>query len=91
MKRITRMYALLGEMIKSAERADKERILQLNKVYDILSRRVYSWPRPTELDLAYENCRQSSLFSVTMPELRGEFLKDAGEGYAKISRPSEEE
>lgn len=83
------MYTLLGEMIESAEKGERERVLQLNKVYDILSRRAYSWP-PTGLDLAYENCRQSGLFSVTMPELRDEFLEDARERYARIPKPSEE-
>ncbi len=90
MKRITRMRTLLGEMIESAEKGERERVLQLNRVYDILSQRVYLWPNPAELDLAYENCRQSSLFSVTMPELRGEFLKDARERYARIPKPSED-
>lgn len=93
------MYRLLGEMIKSAEDKDRERVLRLDRYYETLCTKVYSGGRPdlvggatshfTESDLAYENCRLAAVFSVTAPaESREDFLEDARKRYRGIPKPS---
>lgn len=93
------MYALLGEMIESAEKGDKERAIQLSRVYDILNRKgLFSQPpgdyspswTPDEVDSLYDQCRQAAVMSVKSLEFCNALVADARERYARIPKPTED-
>lgn len=87
MSKIKQMYHLLEEMVESAAKGDKEKVLELNISYETLVPKVYHDPR-TPLDLEYENCRQSCVVSVTMfKDQHNKFVADAKERFSKISKP----
>ena len=91
MKRITRMYNILGEMIEASRENNPERVSLLNRVFDLLALRTWSFP-PTETDLAYDNCRQSIVMSVHK-DLKGYssgLLEDAIERYSALTDPREQ-
>jgi len=81
------MHGLLWEMIESAERNDRERMLQLNGMYEILALKAFSEPR-TKLDYEYDNCRQSCVLSVTMlKKQHDESVSDAKSRFSRIPKP----
>jgi len=86
MTQIKEMYNLLERMVESAIRSDKEEVLELNTSYEALVPKVYHDPI-TALELDYDNCRQSCVMSVTMPNMREKFVSDAKERFSKIPKP----
>ena len=87
MTAIKKMYQVLEQMIESADREDKERVLTLNKLYEGLIPRVYHKPL-TPLDLEYDNCRQSCVMSLQMRNMRERLLSDAKERFSRIPKPN---
>lgn len=88
---VAQMYTLLGMMVENAEKGNKERVLELNKVCNLLARiGGYPWPR-TNLDLAYDNVMESCVFYVderdAYKELHERFLADARKGYDNLPEP----
>lgn len=76
MTAIQDMYKILEDMVECAEKGQPEKVAELNKSFDALVPKVYRDPR-TELELMYENCRQSCVLD----------LKDAKERFSKIPKP----
>jgi len=83
---IRRMYHILEEMIDSAIKGDQERIRELNASYEALVPKVHHKSRKP-LELEYDNCRQSCVMSVSMPNMRERFISDAKERFSKIPKP----
>lgn len=80
------MYAILEDMVECAEHDQSGRVLELNGLFEKLVPQVYHDPI-TELDLNYDNCRQSCVMASKMPDMREQFLKDAKERFSTIPKP----
>ncbi len=88
MSAIKEMYSVLEQMVESAARGDKQRVLELNKDYNALVPKVYHAP-PIQSDLEYDNCRISCVTSVGILEhLREQLVLDARERFSKIPKPN---
>ena len=83
---MTSLYPVLEEMLFYAKRQEQERVTELNQLFEILFPKVFQNPM-TELDIMYDNCRQSCLMAEKMITLRQEFLEDAIERFSKIPKP----
>ena len=86
MSEIKQMYGILEQMIEGAESKDLKKVMELNKSYETLVPRVYHKP-PTTLDLEYENCRQSCVMAIQMPNMYEKFILDAKERLPRIPKP----
>lgn len=80
------MYSLLERMIESAEKKDKEEVLKLNESFEKIVPDVCHYP-PTDLDLKYDNCRQSCVMALKMPGMYKKFISDAKDRFSKIPKP----
>lgn len=81
------MYQILGEIVKSAELMDKDKVLRLNGKYKSLTPKVYGKPL-TELDFQYDNCRNACVMSVTMlKESHEELISDAKKRLSELPKP----
>ena len=76
---IPRLYQLLGEMIEYARNEDNDNLTKANKKVDTILIGMSIDDR-----LAFDNCRQSSIMTVTLSIFRTQFLKDAEERYKVI-------
>jgi len=86
MTEIKQMYDILEEMVESAIKGDKDKVRELNNSYEDLVPKVYhDQLRPLELE--YDNCRQSCVMSMSMPNMRERFISDAKERFSKIAKP----
>ena len=83
MTEVKRIYLILEEMVDCTIKGDQERIRELDDSYEALRPRVYH--KPSELE--YDNCRQSCIMSIDMPNMRERFISDAKERFSKITRP----
>ncbi len=83
------MYGILEEMLDCAKRDKLERVLELNRSFQELVPCVYQDPI-TELNLMYDNCRQSCVMAEKMRGMRQKFLEDATERFSKIPKPEED-
>ena len=86
MNAITEMHGILEQMVESATRRDKQRVLELNTLYRALIPKVYHTPL-TQLYFEYDNCRHSCVMSVTMLEnLNEQLVSDAKQRLARIPK-----
>jgi hypothetical protein len=88
MTEIKKMYHILEEMVDRAIKGDKEKIKELDGSYEELVPGVYHRPL-SPLDLEYDNCRQSCVMSVSMPNMRERFISDAKKRFSKIPKPKQ--
>ena len=79
MSKRKQMYGLLEDMFEGAEEGDKERVLELNRLFNKLVDHGKS-DCPPQLDLEYDNCRQSFVLSVL-------YSSDARERLLRIPKP----
>lgn len=79
MNKRRQMYELLEQMLENAEKGAKETVLELNRSFEKLVPHVFGDP-PTELDLEYDNCRQSCIL---------QYIPDARERFARIPKPQD--
>jgi hypothetical protein len=80
------MYAILEEMVAGAKSDNLESVTEFNKRFEVLVPHVYHKP-VTELDLMYDNCRQSCVMAERMRTMHQEFLSNAIERFSKIPKP----
>ncbi len=79
-----KLQELLTEMIASAKAKNKDRILELDPIFDDLLHQTFS-DTTDEVRRSYDNCRQSCVTSLTMfPEMYKTCMADAEERYKKL-------
>lgn len=78
-----KIVKLLGEMVKSARKKDRDRMKKLNEDYGKLTSQFYHNPL-THLELMYENCRTSCVMALHMPSLYDKLFTDAKTKYKQI-------
>ena len=86
MTALQEMYAILEDMVGCAQQHQSGKVSELNESFEALVPKVYHNP-VTEMDLLYDNCRQSCLMVSTIPGMREQFLTDAKERFSKIPKP----
>jgi len=87
MSRIKDLYNLLEQMIQGAERNEEEKVLELQRTYEKLVSKIFK-NLESELNLSYDNCRQSCVLSVTMLKKQHyELISDAKRRFSRIPKP----
>jgi hypothetical protein len=85
---IKRMYAVLEDMVRSAQAGDSVAVLRLAKEYELLKPKIQYGKMDYDLASDYDNCRQScALTANDWPVSRKKLLNDVKERFARIPKP----